>query len=43
MAVFHRGKGTVFNVGCSEWVSGLIERDYFVEQITRNVLNRLKG
>ena len=43
MAVFDRGKGTVFNVGCSEWVSGLIERDYFVEQVTRNVMNRLKG
>ena len=43
VAVFNRGKGTVFNAGCCEWVSGLIKRDYFVEQITRNVLNRLKA
>ena len=37
------GKGTVFNAGCSEWVSGLIHQDYFVEQITRNVLSRYNG
>ena len=43
MAVFNRGKGTVFNVGCCEWVSGLIHQDYFVEQITHNVLNRFKA
>jgi len=43
VAVFNRGKGTVFNAGCCEWVSGLIKRDFFVEQITRNVLNRLKA
>jgi hypothetical protein len=41
VAVFSRGKGTVFNAGCCEWVTGLIKRDFFVEQITRNVLNRL--
>ena len=40
IGVCEYGKGSVFNAGCSEWVSGLIREDYFVEQITRNVLNR---
>ena len=40
VAIFDREQGTVFNAGCTEWVSGLIKRDFFVEQITRNVLNK---
>jgi hypothetical protein len=35
----HRGAGSVFNAGSTEWVNGLIHRDPFIEQITRNVLN----
>ncbi len=41
MACFSRGPGTVFNSGTSEWVAGLIHQDWFVEKITRNVLDRL--
>ena len=41
VAVFTRKGGTVFNSGTTEWVNGLIQNDYFVTQITRNVLNRL--
>ena len=41
IGVFTRNGGTVFNSGTTEWVNGLIERDFFVEQITRNVLERL--
>jgi len=37
---FRKGKGEVFTAGTCEWVSGLIDRDPFVEQITRNVLDR---
>ncbi len=37
------GDGEIFNAGCCEWVSGLITRDFFVEQVTRNVLNRYLG
>lgn len=40
IAAFERGRGSVFNAGSSEWVSGLIHRDEFVEKITRNVLDR---
>lgn len=40
VAVFRNGKGMVFNGGCAEWVSGLMHRDYFVERVTRNVLDR---
>ena len=39
MATFSSGKGSVFNSGCCNWVSGLIHHDFFVEQITRNVLD----
>ncbi len=41
-AVFERNGGTVFNSGTTEWVNGLIEQDYFVSQITRNVLDRFQ-
>lgn len=35
------GDGTVITSGCTDWVWGLAERDPQVEQITRNILNRL--
>ena len=41
VAVFSRNGGTVFNSGTCEWVNGLIEGDFFVERITRTVLERL--
>ena len=41
MATFTKGRGTVFNSGSSEWVAGLIHRDWFVEKITATVLRRL--
>jgi hypothetical protein len=37
---FPKGKGEVFHAGTCEWVAGLIDRDPFVERITRNVLDR---
>ena len=37
---FGKGKGDVFTAGTCEWVAGLIDRDPFVERITRNVLDR---
>ncbi|GHE66289.1 N,N-dimethylformamidase beta subunit family domain-containing protein [Streptomyces capitiformicae] len=40
VAAFTRGAGQVFNAGTTEWVSGLIHRDPFTEQITHNVLRR---
>jgi hypothetical protein len=40
MASFTRGAGTVFNAGASQWVAGVIHQDWFVERITRNVLDR---
>lgn len=40
IAFFERGRGSVFNAGTAEWVSGLIARDPFVEAITHNVLRR---
>lgn len=40
VASFKRGEGTVFNAGSTEWVNGLIVGDPFIEQVTRNVLNR---
>ena len=40
MAIMTAGKGTVFNAGCCNWVSGLIYGDSTIEQITRNVLDR---
>ena len=41
VGVFSRNGGTVFNSGTTEWVNGLIEGDFFVSRITRNVLDRL--
>ena len=35
--------GTVFVAGTTDWVVGLDRRNFFVEQITRNVLDRLGG
>ncbi|MFC3612295.1 N,N-dimethylformamidase beta subunit family domain-containing protein [Lutimaribacter marinistellae] len=35
-----RGKGEVFTAGTCEWVMGLSRRDWQVEQVTRNVLDR---
>ena len=40
IAVYKRGAGTVFNAGSCEWVNGLKQRDFYTEQITRNVLDR---
>lgn len=40
IAVFERGKGSVFTAGSCEWVAGLIDHDPQVERLTRNVLNR---
>jgi hypothetical protein len=40
IACFDRGKGSVFNAGSCEWVAGLLERDPFVERLTKNVLTR---
>jgi hypothetical protein len=40
MVEYQRGNGVVLNSGSCEWVNGLIRRDPFVEQITRNVLDR---
>ena len=39
--IFRRGKGTVFNVGTTDWIYGLKSGDQRVEQVTRNVLNKL--
>ncbi|MEY2591878.1 MAG: hypothetical protein QOJ67_3862 [Acidimicrobiaceae bacterium] len=36
-----RAGGTVVTSGCTDWAHGLAERDAQVEQITRNVLDRL--
>lgn len=41
MVIFDRGEGTVFNAGSTDWVHGLVGGDAKVEQVTRNVLNRL--
>jgi hypothetical protein len=38
-----RDGGTIYNTGAAEWVAGLLHRDAFVEQVTRNVLRRLGG
>ncbi len=43
MIVYTKGESTVFNCGCTEWTYGLAGRDLFVEQITRNVLDRLSA
>ena len=47
MASYDRGSGvgdgTVFVAGTTDWVVGLDRRNFFVEQITRNILDRLGG
>lgn len=47
IATFDRGKGpgdgTMFVAGTTDWVVGLQRRNWFVEKITRNVLDRLSG
>ena len=40
MGTYDRG-GTVFTCGCTHWARGLQGRDRVVEQITRNILDRL--
>jgi hypothetical protein len=37
------GDGTVFVAGSTDWVVGLQRRNWFVERITRTVLERLSG
>lgn len=37
------GDGTMFVAGTTDWVVGLQRRNWFVEQITRNVLNTLSS
>lgn len=43
MGVVQRGAGTIFAVGCAEWVAGLIKPDHVVTTVTSNVLRRLGG
>ncbi|MFK3972993.1 N,N-dimethylformamidase beta subunit family domain-containing protein [Pseudomonas sp. NPDC087358] len=40
IAAFTRGKGEVFNGGCTEWPHALEQGDPFVDIIVRNVLDR---
>lgn len=35
------GRGMVFDAGTSSWINCLEGHDFFTEQITRNVLNKL--
>lgn len=35
-----KGRGEVFHAGTTNWISGLIKRDPFVERITKNVLDK---
>ena len=42
LGTYTRG-GTVVTAGCTEWAMGLAERDPQVEQVTRNILDRLGG
>jgi hypothetical protein len=37
------GGGTVVTSGCTDWAHGLAERDPQVEQVTRNILDRLSA
>ena len=39
----HPGGGTVFTTGCVDWPFGLDGGEEQVEQVTRNVLDRLGG
>ncbi|MER9001832.1 hypothetical protein NKH58_29305 [Mesorhizobium australicum] len=40
MVSFKGGRGEVFCAASTEWVNGLIERDFYADIITRNVLNK---
>ena len=40
MVTMTKGQGEVFHAGTTNWVAGLIDKDPFVERITRNVLDR---
>ncbi len=40
LGTYTRG-GTVVTTGCTDWAMGLAERDPQVEQVTRNILDRL--
>ncbi len=40
MVNMSKGQGEVFNAATTDWISGLRDRDPFVEIITRNVLNK---
>ena len=42
LGTYTRG-GTVVTSGCTDWVWGLAERDAQVEQVTRNILDRLSA
>ena len=42
MGMYTRG-GTVFTSGSTDWAHGLRGADPMVEQITRNILNKLGG
>ncbi|WP_170607313.1 N,N-dimethylformamidase beta subunit family domain-containing protein [Ruegeria arenilitoris] len=43
MVHWQRGKGEIFNAATCEWVMGLARKDFQVEMITRNVLDRFSG
>jgi hypothetical protein len=40
IVTFPKGRGEVFHAGTCEWVAGLIDRDPYVERVTRNVIER---
>jgi hypothetical protein len=40
IVTFPKGRGEVFHAGTCEWVAGLIDRDPYVEKVTRNVIER---
>ncbi|MBB6413778.1 N,N-dimethylformamidase beta subunit family domain-containing protein [Mesorhizobium sangaii] len=40
MVSFKRGIGEIFCAATCEWVRGLIEKDFYTDRITRNVLDR---
>lgn len=41
MVSFQSGSGQVFTAGTCEWVAGLAGGDFYTDQITRNVLDRV--
>ena len=40
---FQMGAGEVFTAATCEWVNGLIQKDFYTETITRNVLDRFSN